>query len=218
MPGRWRSTTRRAIRNSPIARRRVRRSTIRWPACRSCAPVACWACWSCRTARAATTTRKRSRRCRPSPWCWRRWSRPVTSSAPTRSQQVDGLGLLPLRIDGVQLTPGVAIGHAVLHEPRIVIQRVVAEDVGRRAEALRGGAGRACATMSIACSRRTTCSRASSARSSRPSACSSTIAAGSSACARRSVRVSPPRRACSAPSTTCARGSANRPIPTSASG
>ena len=50
--------------------------------------------------------------------------------SPNEVQQVDGLGLLPLRIDGVQLTPGIAIGHAVLHEPRIVIQRVVAEDVG----------------------------------------------------------------------------------------
>lgn len=50
--------------------------------------------------------------------------------SPNEVQQVDGLGLLPLRIDGVQLTPGVAIGHAVLHEPRIAIQRVVAEDVG----------------------------------------------------------------------------------------
>src|SRR5690349_12164086 len=49
--------------------------------------------------------------------------------SPNEVQQVDGLGLLPLRIDGVQLTPGVAIGKAVLHEPRIVIQRVVAEDL-----------------------------------------------------------------------------------------
>jgi phosphotransferase system, enzyme I, PtsP len=49
--------------------------------------------------------------------------------SPNEVQQVDGLGLLPLRIDGVQLTPGVAIGYAVLHEPRIVIQKVVAEDV-----------------------------------------------------------------------------------------
>jgi len=48
--------------------------------------------------------------------------------SPNEMQQVDGLGLLPLRIDGVQLTPGVAIGRAVLHEPRIVIQKVVAED------------------------------------------------------------------------------------------
>ena len=49
--------------------------------------------------------------------------------SPNEVQQVDGIGLLPLRIDGVQLTPGVAIGRAVLHEPRIMIQRVVAEDV-----------------------------------------------------------------------------------------
>jgi phosphotransferase system enzyme I (PtsP) len=49
--------------------------------------------------------------------------------SPNEMQQVDGLGLLPLRIDGVQLTTGVATGRAVLHEPRIVIQRVVAEDV-----------------------------------------------------------------------------------------
>jgi phosphotransferase system enzyme I (PtsP) len=49
--------------------------------------------------------------------------------SPNEVQQVDGIGLLPLRIDGVQLTPGVAIGYAVLHEPRIMIQRVVAEDL-----------------------------------------------------------------------------------------
>ncbi|CAN5916690.1 phosphoenolpyruvate--protein phosphotransferase [soil metagenome] len=51
--------------------------------------------------------------------------------SPNERQQVDGLGLLPLRVDGVQLTPGVAIGRAVLHEPRISIQKVVAEDIGQ---------------------------------------------------------------------------------------
>ena len=54
--------------------------------------------------------------------------------SPNEVQQVDGLGLLPLRIEGVQLTPGVAIGRAVLHEPRIMIQRVVAEDVVQEAK------------------------------------------------------------------------------------
>ncbi|MDP1965019.1 MAG: phosphoenolpyruvate--protein phosphotransferase [Reyranella sp.] len=62
--------------------------------------------------------------------------------SPNEVQQVDGLGLLPLRIDGVQLTNGVAVGRAVLHEPRIVISRVVAEDVAleheRFEEALHG--------------------------------------------------------------------------------
>ena len=54
--------------------------------------------------------------------------------SPNEVQQVDGIGLLPLRIDGVQLTPGVAIGRAVLHEPRIMIQRVVAEDATQEAK------------------------------------------------------------------------------------
>lgn len=49
--------------------------------------------------------------------------------SPNEMEQVDGIGLLPLRVDGVQLTPGVAIGRAVLHEPRIAISRVVAEDI-----------------------------------------------------------------------------------------
>ncbi|ODT99340.1 MAG: phosphoenolpyruvate--protein phosphotransferase [Rhodospirillales bacterium SCN 65-16] len=62
--------------------------------------------------------------------------------SPNEVQQVDGIGLLPLRVDGVQLTPGVTIGRAVLHEPRIVIQRIVAEDAAqeqqRFQEALHG--------------------------------------------------------------------------------
>ena len=47
---------------------------------------------------------------------------------PNEIKQVDGIGLLPIRLDGVQLNGGVAIGRAVLHEPRIFISRVVAED------------------------------------------------------------------------------------------
>src|SRR5256885_751210 len=36
---------------------------------------------------------------------------------------------MPVRLDGIRLNPGLAIGPAVLHEPRIVIRQVVAEDV-----------------------------------------------------------------------------------------
>src|SRR5215472_587242 len=36
---------------------------------------------------------------------------------------------LPLRLDGIRLNPGLAIGPAVLHEPRVVIRQIVAEDV-----------------------------------------------------------------------------------------
>ncbi|MBV8888071.1 MAG: phosphoenolpyruvate--protein phosphotransferase [Alphaproteobacteria bacterium] len=36
---------------------------------------------------------------------------------------------LPVRLDGVKLNPGLAVGPAVLHQPRLVIRQVVAEDV-----------------------------------------------------------------------------------------
>ena len=41
---------------------------------------------------------------------------------------VDGNALLPLRLEGIRLNGGVGIGTAVLHNPRIVIRRLVAED------------------------------------------------------------------------------------------
>ncbi|OSQ38287.1 phosphoenolpyruvate--protein phosphotransferase [Thalassospira mesophila] len=40
----------------------------------------------------------------------------------------DGIALLPLRLTGARLAPGIGKGIAVLHEPRIVIDRMVAED------------------------------------------------------------------------------------------
>jgi phosphotransferase system, enzyme I, PtsP len=40
----------------------------------------------------------------------------------------DGIALLPLRLEGIRLNSGLAVGSAVLHEPRITIRQVVAED------------------------------------------------------------------------------------------
>jgi hypothetical protein len=54
----------------------------RWFA--STTPATRLACWWCRTAPSAPMSRKRSRRCRPPPWCWRKWSRRDISSVPTR--------------------------------------------------------------------------------------------------------------------------------------
>jgi phosphotransferase system, enzyme I, PtsP len=47
-------------------------------------------------------------------------------------------GMLPVRLAGVRLNPGLAIGPAVLHEPRVVIHQIVAEDVGAELGRLRG--------------------------------------------------------------------------------
>ncbi len=40
----------------------------------------------------------------------------------------DGTGQLPLRLEGISLNPGQAMGFAVLHQPQLGIRRLVAED------------------------------------------------------------------------------------------
>jgi phosphotransferase system enzyme I (PtsP) len=49
----------------------------------------------------------------------------------------DGIGMLPVRLDGVRLNPGLALGPAVIHEPRVVIRQVIAEDPQAELERLR---------------------------------------------------------------------------------
>jgi len=56
---------------------------------------------------------------------------------PLERQPVPGVGQQPLRLDGVKLNGGLAIAQAVLHEPRIVIRQVVAEDPNAELERLR---------------------------------------------------------------------------------
>ena len=41
---------------------------------------------------------------------------------------VDGNALLPLRLEGVRLTGGIGIGIAVMHEPQIIVEKLVSED------------------------------------------------------------------------------------------
>lgn len=50
---------------------------------------------------------------------------------------VDGNALLPLRIEGIKLNAGVGIGVAVLHQPRVIIRKLVAEDPEAEMERLR---------------------------------------------------------------------------------
>ena len=53
----------------------------------------------------------------------------------------DGIALLPLRLEGIRLNAGLALGAAVLHEPRIVIRQVVAEDPETELERLHKAVG-----------------------------------------------------------------------------
>src|SRR5919108_1922003 len=48
----------------------------------------------------------------------------------------DGIALLPLRLDGVTLCPGLARGVAVLHQATLQLQQLVAEDPEREAQRL----------------------------------------------------------------------------------
>src|SRR5262249_49522353 len=48
---------------------------------------------------------------------------------PLEMAQSSSGALLPLRLAGVRLNEGLAIGPAVLHMPRVVIRQVVAEDI-----------------------------------------------------------------------------------------
>jgi phosphotransferase system, enzyme I, PtsP len=65
---------------------------------------------------------------------------------PLERQPSTGVGQQPLRLDGVKLNGGLAIGQAVMHEPRIIIRQVVAEDTDAELDRLR----RAVAAMQTA--------------------------------------------------------------------
>jgi phosphotransferase system enzyme I (PtsP) len=56
---------------------------------------------------------------------------------PLEMAQSDSGALLPLRLDGIRLNEGLAMGPAVLHVPRLVIRQVIAEDVDAELERLR---------------------------------------------------------------------------------
>ena len=56
---------------------------------------------------------------------------------PLEMEESRGGVALPVRLEGIRLNPGLAIGAAVLHEPAIVIRQVVAEDVDAEQARLR---------------------------------------------------------------------------------
>jgi phosphotransferase system enzyme I (PtsP) len=56
--------------------------------------------------------------------------------APAELHAVGGIGTLPHRLEGIRLNPGLAIGTAVLHQPDIVVTRLVAENPALELERL----------------------------------------------------------------------------------
>ena len=57
--------------------------------------------------------------------------------SPSERQPGTGTGLSVVRLDGVRLNPGLAVGAAVIHAPRIVARQIVAEDPQAELERLR---------------------------------------------------------------------------------
>ena len=124
----------------------------------------------------------------------------------------------PLALKGSAVADGVGLGHVVLHEPRIIVTQIVAEDTKQELERLDAAHRRRCAPTSTSCiDDGDRLGRANIAKCSKPSACSPTIAAGCGACARRSQPASRRRPPSSACRTTRARACSARPIPTCAS-
>src|ERR1700744_3389732 len=56
---------------------------------------------------------------------------------PLELAQSSSGALLPLRLNGIRLNEGLAIGPAVLHQPKLVIRQVVAEDIDAELDRLR---------------------------------------------------------------------------------
>lgn len=55
--------------------------------------------------------------------------------------EVDGIATLPHRLTGRVLAEGIAVGTAVLHEPHIVVEKTIAEDIGLEKRRLQKGVG-----------------------------------------------------------------------------
>lgn len=60
--------------------------------------------------------------------------------SPEERRPSEGTGLLPIRLEGLALNPGIAIGTAALHEPGVVLTRIVAEDPEAELDRLRQAA------------------------------------------------------------------------------
>ena len=55
---------------------------------------------------------------------------------PAELHPTDGIAVLPVRLEGLRLNGGIAMGRAVLHKPRIAITRLIAEDTAAEVKRL----------------------------------------------------------------------------------
>ena len=85
----------------------------------------------------------------------------------------------PLVVEGEPISEGIALGHVVLHEPRIVVTQLMAENPVARARSAGACRSTSCRRTSTRCSSTSICrTSASIAMCSKPIACSRTTRAG----------------------------------------
>ncbi len=124
---RWLWPMPRIIRPSPTSRKRAKRSMPLSQACRSCAPATRSACSWCRTCQARLFRRGNGgaadNRDDPRGAGGRRRTRSARPPRLGRHGHPPGADLT-----GQSVAEGVGLGHVVLHEPRIEIKNLVADD------------------------------------------------------------------------------------------
>jgi phosphotransferase system enzyme I (PtsP) len=141
----------------------------------------------------APTRKRRSRRSRPPRWCSPRCSHPArwrTCRSPAPILDLNR----PVHLKGRPFAEGIALGHVVLHEPRIVVTQLIAEDVDHELRRL-DAAMAACASPSTTCWR---AARRQGRRAPRDPGSLQDVRRGTrlgrGGCRRRSATGLPPRR------------------------
>ena len=122
-----------------------------------------------------------------------------------------------MALKGVAVADGLGLGHVVLHEPRIVVKQIVAEDLNKESDRLDKAIKAVRANIDRLVDRGEQAGPANTARCWKPSACLRMIAAGCGGCGRLCSADLQPRRPWNAYKTTPGPGCIGRPTPICAS-
>ena len=93
----------------------------------------------------------------------------------------------PLRLSGLKLVAGMARGRAVFHEPRVIVEHTVADDIEAERERVYAAFARCASRSTRSPATPSSAPSASIRRSSRPTACSPMTKAGRGGSTRRST-------------------------------
>ena len=172
-----------APRLPPTCRRPAKRSTTPSSACRSCGPAARSACSSSRTARSRTYPEDEVEALQTIAMVLAEMVAAGELEELAKPGRWSSTCRRPVTLDGPSFGDGVGLGYVVLHEPRVVVTNLLAEDAEQSCAGSTTALGEpARLDRRHAGAPATSPSTASTARCSRPTACSPTTAAGCAGC------------------------------------